>query len=131
AGDGCPGGSISVSVPVGGEPIPLRFSALAAEVPAGTASQRVGCELAWRINVPQGMRVAVPPVALRGSQTIAAGASAQVSITARLAGEVVEAFQRSFTGPLSADFFIPGLVNTPEWSGCGESVILRVGLGVT
>lgn len=131
-GNGCPGGSASVSLSRDGKSLTLRFDRykVSAGGSSGRSFDRKTCNLSIPVSVPAGKSVSVLSVSYRGANRLPAGASAQFNVEHFVAGGRGKVFKRTFDGPDQGNFTISDKLTAKSWSACGADVILRTNSSV-
>jgi hypothetical protein len=127
-GTGCPAGSASVTISPSEDAISILFDSYIAEAGGRKRVDRKSCNLAIPVQVPQGYSVSVFQVDYRGFNSIPRGARNQFDVEYFFAGSRGPMIRRTFMGPQDDSFSIGDtlIASAIVWSGCGESVNLRI-----
>ena len=128
-GNGCPGGTASVTLSQDAKSLSLIFDQFIVE--AGGANRTMegkSCNVAIPVHIPQGFSVSVVNVDYRGYVSLPALASARMTAEYFLAGSVGPRFEKQFIGRTDTDYLFSNRldVNALVWSACGVDTILRV-----
>ncbi|OYD90854.1 hypothetical protein CDG76_29475 [Nostoc sp. 'Peltigera membranacea cyanobiont' 210A] len=127
-GSGCPNESASVSVSPDGQELTILFDKFAAigNVPA---ERRKSCNLSIPIKLPQGFQLSLYDADYRGY--IAPGTTGTLRAEYFFAGTRGPVFSRTFGG--ETDYNVRDSLATVAdvWSGCGDSVNMRVNTAMT
>ncbi|MDO9182146.1 MAG: DUF4360 domain-containing protein [Bacteriovorax sp.] len=128
-GNGCPGGTASVTLSQDAKSLSIIFDQFVVE--AGGANrtlERKTCNVAIPVHIPQGFSVSVVNVDYRGYVSLPAQASARMTAEYFLAGSVGPKFDKMFLGKTDTDYQFSNQldINAQVWSACGADTILRV-----
>ncbi len=128
-GNGCPGGSASVTLSPDKKTLSLIFDSFIVE--AGGAAPRVArknCNIAIPVHIPQGFSVSLISADYRGFNALPQGATAKFLTEYFFAGFTGPKFQKTFYGSLNSDYLVQNTLGVMAnvWSPCGQSVNLRV-----
>lgn len=130
-GNGCPGGTASVTVSDDSRSVSVLFDAYSAEA-GGTTGRRVdrkSCNLSIPVRIPQGYSVAIIGVDYRGFNAIpGAGAYTKFDTEYFWAGVRGPRATRQFNGPQADNFLIHHdlIASSLVWSRCGADEIFRI-----
>lgn len=128
-GNGCPGGTASVTLSPEEDAVTVLFDQYIVE--AGGDSRktldRKSCNIAVPVEVPQGYSVAVFQVDYRGFNMIPRGGMSRFDAEYFWAGSRGPRISRVFSGPTQDNFTLTDklLATTLVWTPCGASVNLR------
>src|SRR5690606_1233380 len=124
AGTGCPIGTVAAVVSPDGGQLSILYDQFVAEVGGmtGRSIDRKNCNVAIPVHVPNGLSVSVLQVDYRGFNFLPVGGRSTFNVEYFFAGTRGPVFTRTFTGPLTDDYFIPNslLATAVSWSRCGE-----------
>lgn len=128
-GNGCPGGSASVTLSQDAKSLSIIFDQFIVE--AGRANrnlERKSCNVAIPVHIPQGFSVSIVDVDYRGYVSLPAGAQARLTAEYFLAGSVGPRYDKLFIGKTDTDYNFSNVVGAQAvvWSACGADTILRV-----
>jgi Domain of unknown function (DUF4360) len=123
AGSGCPVNSASVSVSPDGQELSVLFDKFAAIGNSPTESRK-SCNLSIPIKIPQGFQVSLYDADYRGY--VAPATQATLRSEYFFAGSRGPVFQRTFNGETNYDARDSLATVADVWSGCGDSVNMRV-----
>ncbi len=129
-GNGCPGGTASVTVSPDRSALSILFDSYISEAGSitGRTLDRKSCNISVPVQVPQGYSVAVFQVDYRGYNLVPRGGMAKFDAEYFWAGARGPRISRTFVGPYNDNFSLSdGLIaETLVWTPCGTSVNLRV-----
>ncbi|WP_414564115.1 MULTISPECIES: DUF4360 domain-containing protein [unclassified Anabaena] len=127
-GNGCPGGSASVSVSPDGQELSILFDQFIA-LGNKTEESRKSCNLSIPIQVPQGFQISLYDADYRGY--IAPRTTGRLRAEYFFAGQRGPVFSRTLKG--ESDYNVRDkLVTVADvWSRCGDSVNMRVNAAMT
>ncbi len=133
-GNGCPGGSASVTLSPDRKSLTLIFDQYLVE--AGGVNPRTArksCNIAIPVHIPNGLSISIIAVDYRGFNSLPAGARSMFNAEYFFAGAQGPRVSRTFNGPLTQDYTIHNNlgVGAIVWSACGTSVNLRVNTSMT
>ena len=129
AGNGCPSGSASVVISDDRKSVSVLFDSYIAE--AGGEGQstfaRKKCDIAFGLNVPEGISVSLFDADYRGFTDLPRGARADFTRDYFFAGSNGPSLSNRWTGARSDSFLINDKLDVIAnvWSACGADVILR------
>jgi hypothetical protein len=128
-GNGCPGGSASVTLSPDSKSLSIIFDKFIVE--AGKANrnlERKSCNVAIPVHVPQGYSISIVDVDYRGYVSLPAGAQARLTAEYFLAGSVGPRYDKLFLGRTDTDYNFNNQIGVQAmvWSPCGADTILRV-----
>lgn len=131
AGTGCPAGSLSGELPVGGTTFLLGWETFYAEVGPGLplSASRKNCQINLDLGYPEGWQYAVKSLSYGGTFNVAAGVSAVVASAFYFQGAAdTVRFDHETVGPLVQDFATVDVVADEElrWSACGATRSLNL-----
>lgn len=130
-GNGCPGGSASVTVSDDSKSVSVLFDAYSAEA-GGSSGRRVdrkSCNLSIPVRIPSGYSVAIIGVDYRGFNAVpGAGAYTKFETEYFWAGVRGPRTSRQFSGPQADSFLIHHdlIASSLVWSRCGADEIFRI-----
>jgi Domain of unknown function (DUF4360) len=128
-GNGCPAGSVSVTLSPDAKALSLLFDDYQVAVggTTGKVLDRKSCNVAIPVHVPQGLSVSILEVDYRGFNYLPPLATSQFNVEYFFAGSQGPSFRRTFTGPLESDYLIQNALQVASlvWSPCGADVNLR------
>jgi hypothetical protein len=127
-GNGCPGGSASVSVSPDGQELSILFDKFAA-LGNNAAERRKNCNLSIPIKVPQGFQISLYDADYRGY--VAPSTTGRLRAEYFFAGQRGPVFSRTFRG--ETDYNVRDKLATVAnvWSRCGDSLNMRVNASMT
>lgn len=129
-GNGCPGGTASVSVSPDQSAVSILFDQFMTEAgrDAGRRLDRKSCNFSIPVQVPSGYSVAVFQVDYRGYNAVPRGGYNRFDAEYFWAGSRGPRISRQFNGPVNDTYTLTDnlLATTLVWSPCGASVNLRV-----
>jgi hypothetical protein len=127
AGSGCPVNSASASVSPDGQELSVLFDKFAAIGNSATESRK-SCNLSIPIKIPQGFQVSLYDADYRGY--VAPATRATLRSEYFFAGSKGPVFQRNFNGETNYDARDSLATIADVWSGCGDSVNMRVNASI-
>ena len=129
-GTGCPAGSASVTLSPDRQSLSLIFDSYVASAGGvtGASFDRKTCNVAIPVLVPQGYSISIFKIDYRGYVNVPIGGEARFNVEYFFAGRRGPGQQKTFVGPTDTDYTLTSnlLAESVVWSGCGESVNLRV-----
>ncbi|MBD2359851.1 DUF4360 domain-containing protein [Anabaena minutissima FACHB-250] len=127
-GNGCPGGSASVSVSPDGQELSILFDKFIAQGNNAT-ERRKSCNMSIPIKVPQGFQISFYDADYRGY--VAPRTTGNLRAEYFFAGQRGPVFSRAFKG--ETDYNVRDKLATIAnvWSRCGDSVNMRVNAAMT
>lgn len=128
-GNGCPGGSASVTLSEDAKSMSIIFDQFIVEAgKANRSLERKSCNIAIPVHVPQGFSVSIIDVDYRGYVSLPSGASARLTAEYFLAGSVGPRYDKMFLGKTDTDYNFSNEVGVQAvvWSPCGADTIIRV-----
>ena len=133
SGDGCPPGSVSVTLSPDGEAFTVAYSQLFAAVGSGIAPGDAGhrCQLHVKLTVPPGWSYALASVDYRGYVALDTGVTASRQSRYHISGESpVRTLASTWTGAIDDSYAVRDLgAGAPEpayWSRCGKGKNLTI-----
>ena len=128
-GTGCPQGTVTAILSPDGTALSILYDAYVAEAggTTGRTFQRMSCNVAIPVDVPNGITVSILAIDYRGFNLLPQGARSNFRVEYFFAGSRGPIFNQTFTGPLEADYLIENdLIGTAiVWAPCGQDVLLR------
>ncbi|MCB0362047.1 MAG: DUF4360 domain-containing protein [Bdellovibrionales bacterium] len=129
-GNGCPGGSASVTLSPDRKSLSILFDSYVAEAGGDTNKRldRKSCNIAIPVHVPQGYSVSIFRVDYRGYAYVPHGAEARFNAEYFFAGVRGPTTQRNFSGFVDDNYLLTNNIvgQSLVWSQCGADVNLRV-----
>lgn len=127
-GNGCPGGSASVSVSPDGQELSILFDQFIA---LGNKSEesRKSCNLSIPIQVPQGFQISLYDADYRGY--VAPRTTGRLRAEYFFAGQRGPVFSRTLKGETDYNVRDKLVTLADVWSRCGDSVNMRVNASMT
>ncbi|MFN8369750.1 MAG: DUF4360 domain-containing protein [Bacteriovoracaceae bacterium] len=128
-GNGCPGGSASITLSPDKKTLSLIFDSFIVEAGGGAPRvARKNCNIAIPVHIPQGFSVSLISADYRGFNALPSGATAKFVAEYFFAGFTGPRFEKSFYGSLNSDYFFQNNLGVAAnvWSPCGQSINLRV-----
>ena len=129
-GNGCPQGTASATLSPDRQSLSILFDSYIAEAGGHTGLNvdRKSCNIAIPVHVPQGYSISVFKVDYRGYTFVPAGGSARFNVEYFFAGQRGPSMARTFPGFVNNNYLISNNIaaSAMVWSGCGESVNLRI-----
>jgi hypothetical protein len=133
SGDGCPAGSVVVTLSPDGEAFTVAFSQLYAAVGAGVAPEDAAhrCKLHLKLTVPPGWSYALASVDYRGYVTLEPGLTATRQSRYHISGESPEnTVGSTWTGAVDDTYSVrdlgEGAPAPAYWSRCGKGKNLMI-----
>ena len=128
-GSGCKAGSAFAFVAQADRLVRLKFGNLMAES-GGTLGplSRKNCGLVIPVQVNPGYSIALPNVELNGAAEITDEAKISLDVGIFFSGQEGPNFKKEFLQTESFQFL--SQINESQWSPCGQSVNLRVSIGL-
>ena len=128
-GNGCANGSARATVSPDGQAISIlfdRFTGFAGGT-SGLDTERVNCDIAIPVQVPQGYSVAVFTIDYRGYALVPQGGRLRFSADYFFAGRSSRRYSKDYLGPINDNYIFSNELRADldVWSACGASVILR------
>ncbi|MEA5572364.1 DUF4360 domain-containing protein [Calothrix sp. UHCC 0171] len=127
-GNGCPGGSASVSVSPDGQELSILFDKFIA-LGNKASESRKSCNLSIPIKVPQGYQISLYDADYRGY--VAPRTTGRLRAEYFFAGQRGPIFSRTFTGEREYNVRDSLATVANVWSRCGDSVNMRVNANMT
>ncbi|NJL64098.1 MAG: DUF4360 domain-containing protein [Methylacidiphilales bacterium] len=122
-GNGCPGGTASVSLSPDGQELSILFDRFIALGNKPTESRK-SCNLSIPIGVPQGYQISLYDADYRGY--VAPETTARLRAEYFFAGQNGPVFSRTFTGEREYNVRDSLVTVADVWSRCGDSLNMRV-----
>jgi hypothetical protein len=122
-GNGCPGGSASVSVSPDGQELTILFDKFIA-LGNNPSEARKSCNLSIPIRVPQGFQISLYDADYRGY--VAPATRGTLRAEYFFAGGRGPVFSRTFNGEVNYDVRDSLATVANVWSRCGDSLNMRV-----
>lgn len=94
------------------------------------AVNRKSCNLSIPVQVPSGYQIALPTIQVRGKVDLNDNSNARLDTEVFFAGQAGVKQSETFQGGLQKRFKLNFSANNNAWSACGESVNVRVNLGL-
>ena len=128
-GNGCPQGTASAVLSPDQQSLSVLFDQFQASAGGSTGKQvdRVSCNVAIPVTVPQGFSISVFKIDYRGFASVPFGGNAQFDSEYFFAGSQGPHYSRQFGGGSQGDFTLTDTVAAQAvvWSACGADVNLR------
>lgn len=133
-GSGCPQGVGRIDVSPDGQTLDFELGAISVETGSETTS-RVGrktCNISIPVQVPEGYRIALPVVTVKGANELPVGSYAEVDTETFFSGMRGPRESKRFEGPLRTSYtaMANSVDTTRSWSPCGVDFNLRVNMSV-
>lgn len=128
-GNGCPGGTASVTLSQDAKSLSIIFDQFIVEAgKANRTMERKSCNVAIPVHIPQGFSVSIIDVDYRGYVSLPAGAQARLTAEYFLAGSAGPRYDKLFIGQTDTDYNFSNVIGAQAvvWSACGADTILRV-----
>ncbi|HIK03832.1 MAG TPA: DUF4360 domain-containing protein [Trichormus sp. M33_DOE_039] len=127
-GNGCPGGTASVSVSPDGQELTILFDEFVADA-SQRSERRKSCNMSIPIKVPQGFQVSFYDADFRGY--VAPGTSGNLRAEYFFAGQRGPVFAKTFRGESNYNVRHELATVADVWSRCGDSINMRVNAAMT
>ncbi|MCF4968846.1 DUF4360 domain-containing protein [Nostoc sp. CMAA1605] len=127
-GNGCPGGTASVSVSPDGQELTILFDEFAADG-SQRSQRRKSCNLSIPIKVPQGFQISFYDADFRGY--VAPSTTGELRAEYFFAGQRGPVFYQKFRGENNYNVRHQLATVADVWSRCGDSVNMRVNAAMT
>lgn len=130
-GTGCPSGTWSAAIDPRGETFTIRFSAYEATVDPGQFMSVKDCQLAIKLNSPQGLSYSISRIHYSGYALLEkSGMSAKINAGYYFMGDPVDSAKanKEIRGPYDGEFLFSDLIGVSDlvWSRCGTKRDLQV-----
>ena len=127
-GNGCPGGSASVTLSPDKKSLSIIFDEFIVETTRRRKVARKSCNIAIPVHVPQGYSISLIEADYRGFVSLPRGTEARFSSEYFFAGQRGPRYMKRFRGPQDDDYMIGNTIGIESlvWSKCGADVNLRV-----
>lgn len=133
-GNGCPGGSASVTLSPDKKSLSILFDEYIVEAggSSGKKIDRKSCNIAVPVHIPQGYSISVFQVDYRGYTFVPSGGEARFSAEYFFAGIRGPSVEQSFRGFVDNQYVITNRLAAESlvWSACGQDVNMRINTGM-
>jgi hypothetical protein len=127
-GNGCPGGSASVTLSPDKKSLSIIFDDFIVETSNRRKVARKSCNIAIPVHVPQGYAVSIIEADFRGFISLPRRGEARFSSEYFFAGQRGPRYTKRFRGEFDDEYLIGNTIGVESlvWSKCGADVNLRV-----
>ncbi|MBF0312611.1 MAG: DUF4360 domain-containing protein [Oligoflexia bacterium] len=129
-GTGCPAGSADITLSPDRTSLSILFDQYVAAAGGitGASFDRKTCNIAIPVRVPQGYSISIFKIDYRGYVNVPFGGEARFNVEYFFAGRRGPTQMKTFSGPTDRDYLLTSNIaaSAVVWSGCGETVNLRV-----